>query len=410
MRRKFSSISISIDQAHEQLNAVIKGAGGAVGLTENDAALCKWAVTGPEIVRMLEQFESTFAVYSNDSTHHENATSFRNQFQRDVTNLLDILATEIPFSTNTGDDLIVLCTNKVADKAVADTVRTAREMGKKQFESFFRERLSKDATISVLSPLPRNKLPLFLYKSHGKKQPLRVLRVAELKADCHLFSRLYVACQARDGNLDDFFRYENQAYPPSLSEGGNLYTGTKSDLLECLKISSCHDFTDAVCMASILDGAVVVQMLKPNNCTTFSDYRTKLFVPYLLSVLKKVEHVDVVFDVYKEQSLKTLTREKRGVGTRIHVVGHAKLPTNWHEFLRVDANKTELFHYLADLSLAAHETFGKTVIITFDENVRIAAGSIDVSGIECCNHEEADTRLILHSHHAAKSGCNKISI
>ena len=35
--RAFSSIAI--DQAHEQNNAVIKGDGGAVGLTENSSAL-----------------------------------------------------------------------------------------------------------------------------------------------------------------------------------------------------------------------------------------------------------------------------------------------------------------------------------------------------------------------------------
>jgi len=49
-KRKFSSIAI--DQAHEQLNAVIKGDGGAIGLTENEASLCRWTVTGPEIVRI----------------------------------------------------------------------------------------------------------------------------------------------------------------------------------------------------------------------------------------------------------------------------------------------------------------------------------------------------------------------
>jgi len=46
--RNFSHIAI--DQVHEQLNAAIKGDAGGVGLTENDAALCRWTVTGPEIL------------------------------------------------------------------------------------------------------------------------------------------------------------------------------------------------------------------------------------------------------------------------------------------------------------------------------------------------------------------------
>jgi len=41
-QRKFSRIAI--DHAHEQINAVVKGYGGAVGLTENPSALRRWMV------------------------------------------------------------------------------------------------------------------------------------------------------------------------------------------------------------------------------------------------------------------------------------------------------------------------------------------------------------------------------
>jgi hypothetical protein len=45
-QRLFSAISL--DQAHEQLNAFIKRNGGVVGLAQNDAALRKWMVAAPE--------------------------------------------------------------------------------------------------------------------------------------------------------------------------------------------------------------------------------------------------------------------------------------------------------------------------------------------------------------------------
>ena len=41
--------SIPIDHAHKQNNALVKGEGGAVGLTENPSALRRWMVSGPEI-------------------------------------------------------------------------------------------------------------------------------------------------------------------------------------------------------------------------------------------------------------------------------------------------------------------------------------------------------------------------
>lgn len=44
--------SIPLDHAHEQVNALVKGKGGAVGLTESPAALRRWMVAGPELSRL----------------------------------------------------------------------------------------------------------------------------------------------------------------------------------------------------------------------------------------------------------------------------------------------------------------------------------------------------------------------
>jgi hypothetical protein len=52
--RKFSGMAH--DQVHEQLNAVVKGDSGIVGITENDEALRRWMVAGPETARMLSEY------------------------------------------------------------------------------------------------------------------------------------------------------------------------------------------------------------------------------------------------------------------------------------------------------------------------------------------------------------------
>jgi hypothetical protein len=49
----FENSAMPIDQAHEQLNAVVKGDGGIVGLTANDGALDRWTIAGPEVARLL---------------------------------------------------------------------------------------------------------------------------------------------------------------------------------------------------------------------------------------------------------------------------------------------------------------------------------------------------------------------
>ena len=50
--------------------------------------------------------------------------------------------------------------------------------------------------------------------AHGKKEQ----QIKFLKNDVSLFSRLFIACQNRDGDIDDFFRYENQEVPLSISQ------------------------------------------------------------------------------------------------------------------------------------------------------------------------------------------------
>ena len=46
------NIYLSLDQAHEQLNANVKGDGGVIGLTQNDTALHRWIVAGPDVARL----------------------------------------------------------------------------------------------------------------------------------------------------------------------------------------------------------------------------------------------------------------------------------------------------------------------------------------------------------------------
>jgi len=90
--------------------------------------------------------------------------------------------------------------------------------------------------------------------------------------DSALFSRLYIASQCRDGNLDTFFAHENQPYPPALSVGGKMRHGVKSDLLTCLPAQSTMLTSQPLVQCVIVDGAAAVQMLKPSPNVTFSEY------------------------------------------------------------------------------------------------------------------------------------------
>ena len=51
------SLLTILHQAHENNNAMVKGDGGAVGQAENPGPLRRWMVSGPEISRMINEFE-----------------------------------------------------------------------------------------------------------------------------------------------------------------------------------------------------------------------------------------------------------------------------------------------------------------------------------------------------------------
>lgn len=135
-----------------------------------------------------------------------------------------------------------------------------------------------------------------------------------MKNDMALFAGLYISCQNREGNLDEFFRHENQACPPALSDAGKLHVGNKSQLLECLE-GVAESQADAPAVTSVvLDSTVIVQMLKPGTAKTFKEHAHQVFIPYIKGKLHGASRLDLVWDNYKDGSLKTATREKRGKG------------------------------------------------------------------------------------------------
>lgn len=95
---------------------------------------------------------------------------------------------------------------------------------------------------------------------------------------------------------------------------GQLRGGTEADLVKCLPPATSQTVELASVDAIILDGAVVVQMLQPTAISTFEEYFNSIFAPYILRLLEDAKRIDIVWDVYKDDSLKKAVREKRGSG------------------------------------------------------------------------------------------------
>ena len=199
-------------------------------------------------------------------------------------------------------------------------------------------------------------------------------------------------------------------FPPALSDAGNMYFGCKSDLMTCLEtVCPAVDAAPSV-DGMIIDGAVVVNMLRPGAARTFDDYATQIFIPYIRSQLYGVKRIDVVWDRYESASLKCLTRIKRGSGVRRQVTSSAPVPRNWHDFLRSDDNKTGLFSFLAQKLSETELPLSKHVIVTLDTDVLSSDTNYNTSGLSPCTHEEADTRILLHVADCVRAGHERVIV
>ena len=289
----------------------------------------------------------------------------------------------------TSTELLVLDTRNIADDNVICTANSIEHLGKKQLNEFVQNRLNTQV-YSLYDPIKKNKLPLFS-KASVKKTSTQKVEITTLKKNCQLFSQQYVACQIRNGNLNDFFRHENQSFPPSLSKNGDIRTGNNTDLIQCLEAISGVSMEKPFASCIVLDGPAIVNILQPRDCSTFQDYSLKVVCPFLLTQVEACERNDIIWGRYSKNTLKAKARKKWGSGVRRRVQ---------HE------NKEELFEFLATESV--NRQTNKTVISTKGESI-VSNNDLHDS-LFPCTQEEADTRIFLHVKNASANGHSTVLV
>ena len=167
---------------------------------------------GPDVVGAFGKFQDAVKSVQWDNTeepltskHHEENESWQKLFVKDVRSLTSsIEELGSPFEEDR-KELLTLDTKQIADISVIETVKSAYKIRTDQFVFFvIRERFI-ERKVSVNEVLSRNKLALSTTKSLLEKKGKQQLIL--MKSDMQHFSRLYIACQTCNGNLDEFFRH-----------------------------------------------------------------------------------------------------------------------------------------------------------------------------------------------------------
>ena len=191
--------------------------------------------------------------------------------------------------------------------------------------------------------------------------------------------------------------------PISLADtNGKLRTGQKAALADVgIECPSAIDLKGSACL--LIDGmALVAAVGKPADAQTFGDYADRFQNAVLVAGLR-YQQIHVLFDRYEKSSIKAGTRERRTRTIRpvrrVIENKNVPLPNSWSNFLALPENKANLAKFLSE-HLIANAPQEKVIVVAggfSDGKEAQSSNQLVDSSLLCADHEEADTRLVLHA-------------
>jgi len=214
-----------------------------------------------------------------------------------------------PFSEK--QDLISISTAKSAHRDIFSDLMKACDIGEQSYATFKNERLEKDPPVKQFhDPMKTNKLKTFtnmckkkVVKTSGKE--------IILKTDRSLFGRIIVMAQGRNLKMEYILSHPLGPLPWALSTPDGLLRKTNKAVL-ATTLQKNVTVADKLPhnSASVVDGMNLVQRIKGDQAT-FGDIASTI-LSMALSEGSKSTRIDVVFDTYRENSIKNSERSARG--------------------------------------------------------------------------------------------------
>lgn len=417
-KTKFNSVPT--DQALEQtINREAKGTGGVIGFTLRKSALLRWLLTRHVSGEYSEAFQELLENKSEGSLHKELGQARISRDKADVMAITDYIKDHCqnPFDLESiPKELVNITTGQIATKAVEESLTSIPEKGKTILNTFLTARLVDGETKSFWDAIPKSTVVTFA----SMKKALTFDKDRKMVLDPEvLFRRLLSVAKHRDIDMRMVLSYELTPVPPALfHDDGTIRKVTKSDLAEKLE-GNCPQETELKSKAAtayIIDGMCFVQGLNEAQFKTFDDLG-EIMVNKLTRMFSKpdlhIQTLALVFDRYDVTStIKGNERQRRGDiggdGPSHQIMGKRQVP-HFRQFLKSGPNKAALIYFLAQyLEEHAPDRIPedrKLVIAGGHPNREVVReitdhGTRDLEEL-FSNHDEADTRMILHATHSS---------
>ncbi|KAJ8034477.1 hypothetical protein HOLleu_21334 [Holothuria leucospilota] len=350
--------NVSTDMALEQsINRDSKTKGGIGGISKEPGALERWFLTSHQRAAITTALKDMCDMQDNDRvSQHKEATSNRiKKDEESVQSLLTAFTAELmtdPFNLDDLSDgdtasLINFATGVVMPSDDAAQLLKSYESGTSQMTTFVEQRLNTNEK-KFWDPLPNLKIKTFAKLSKRTKVKAADEKMVTISADRNLYGRLVIASKTRDVQLKEGLSYELSPVPFSIAHtDGSLRKTNKSVLLAEIQNNVSDDIqpklptpTNDMATAYLIDAMAMIQIVKSGGVSTFGELADKQMA-------------------VKEE----IGQEKLKEGEELVIGG-------------------------------GFTNHNQAVSVTNGVVIRIEALQSD--------HEEADTRLLLHAKHASQ--------
>lgn len=414
---------IADDQALEHVNKSGKVSGGLVGITRTESARDRWCLTYNERAKLSEDTKAMFCVGAEKevASHKDLGKARMQRDEEDVLKLVSHFGRYDVFRET--ENLVVITTGDVANEDIKKDLLGAEGIGKTIVTEFVKARLIKK-DVKFHDSLKQQKLKTF-ETLYSVPVSLDNSKSVAIKADRDLLRRVVVALESgREVDVDTLLKRELSPVPLSIAtfDGCLRQASGKSDLGNILQ-ENVHQSQPPISQyqtCTIIDGMAAVQSLgNTSGAKSFGEWSDN-FTAYVVSHFSdKCTRVDVVFDRYVQNSIKGGARAKRkggkSKGIRRDVESREQRIGNWDRFIIIEENKASLADFLSTEMSQRYGTHPRRELVVsggFKEILKVWSSNASREDLQelSSNHEEADTRIVLHAKDATAKGYKQVNV
>ena len=354
-----------------------------------------------EIHEYLDRVEQK----SVNATHKEEAASFRKTYMKHCGQVYNMMTVN-PFQAT---QFQKIDSPMMFPTTVEMDCQRLFDLGKVQYKDFVRSRFVLGTKDVIKTTIPRNNLKL------PKNWVSEAVYSPQIKLSPSIITKLQAACESRAEPAKKIFEQEFTNVPECfIDKEGKPFHSSKSELFKTLIPSSEN-------VPRTFDGLIVDVSVIVRSLATVINTSNFTYIEFVNHVLRYIEdmavkiqasRLDIVFDSYLNNSIKSATRQGRGMAGRVIFQEGDQLPENLQEFLLNSDNKTNLNHLFQ--KQASNPIFWQwpgEVVTTYGKKVWSRHDGVKELGTWIDQvHEEADNRMLIHAKDMLDAGLKSINV